>query len=147
MTIIARRTIVKPPQARSTSDAAYQSQLLAAYLFLLTYPLFQIPTDKPIPCPWLAVVSEAIKEVRVSHSQHISLPLTFLQMIYWKDLINDVVSWQFFTTYPLTASALQDEWVKWAEHESRKRLTPNSWQSCHVGLTPVFQVAVGVVLF
>jgi len=43
-------------------------------------------------------------------------------MIYRKDLINDVATWQHITTYPLTASAMQNEWVRWSEYESRKRL-------------------------
>ncbi|KAF9645157.1 hypothetical protein BDM02DRAFT_3120649 [Thelephora ganbajun] len=90
---------------RSASDPGYQTQLLAAYLFLLIHPVFQIPTNKPVPCIRLVPVSEAIKE-----------------MIYRKDLISDVVTWKYLTTYPLTASAIQNEWVKWAEYESRKRL-------------------------
>lgn len=45
-------------------------------------------------------------------------------MIYRRDLIDDVTTWQHLTTYPLTASAMQNEWVKWAEYESRKRLDP-----------------------
>lgn len=45
-------------------------------------------------------------------------------MIYRKDLINDVASWQHLTTYPLTTSAMQNEWVRWSEYESRKRLDP-----------------------
>lgn len=46
------------------------------------------------------------------------------QMIYRKDLINDVATRQHLATYPLTASALQNEWVKWVEYESRKRSDP-----------------------
>lgn len=45
-------------------------------------------------------------------------------MIYRKDLINDVATWQQLTTYPLTASAMQNEWVRWSEYESRKRSGP-----------------------
>jgi hypothetical protein len=112
------------PQCRATSDTGCQTQLLAAYVFLVAHPVFQIPTNKPVPCPWLIVVGEAIKEVCVLRLSPVALPLTFLQMIYRKDLINDVAACQLFATYPLTASAMQVEWVKWAEYESRKRLGP-----------------------
>jgi len=45
-------------------------------------------------------------------------------MIYRKDLINDVTTWQHFATFPLTTSAIQNEWLRWSEYESRKRLDP-----------------------
>ena len=47
-------------------------------------------------------------------------------MIYRKDLINNIVTWQHLTTYPLTTSAMQNEWVRWSEYESRKRLDPSA---------------------
>jgi hypothetical protein len=112
------------PQRRATSDTGCQAQLLAAYVFLVAHPVFQIPTNKPVPCPWLIVVGEAIKEVCVSRLSLVPPPLTSPQMIYRKDLINDVATCQLFATYPLTANAMQAEWVKWAEYESRKRLGP-----------------------
>ena len=86
--------------------------------------MFQIPTNKQIPCPWLTVVGEAMKGVCILRLQFIAPPLTSFQMIYRKDLINEVAAWQPLTSYPLTASALQIEWVRWAEYESRKRLGP-----------------------
>lgn len=70
----------------------------------------------------MVVVGEAIKEVRSLHLLHIAALLIFPQMIYRKELINNVVAWQHLTTYPLTASAMQNEWVRWGEYESRKRL-------------------------
>ena len=45
-------------------------------------------------------------------------------MIYRKDLINDIATWQHLTTYPLTVGAMQAEWIRWSEYESRKRLDP-----------------------
>jgi hypothetical protein len=97
-------------------------QLLAAYLILLVSPVFQLPTTKKVPCPYLVVAGEAIKEVRSSRLSHPAAPLTSSQMIYRKDLFNNITTWQHLTTYPLTASAMQNEWVRWSEYESRKRL-------------------------
>ena len=70
----------------------------------------------------MGVVGEAIKEVCSSRLSCIVTVLTSPQMIYRKDLLNDIVTWQHLTTYPLTVSAMQNEWVRWAEYESRKRL-------------------------